>query len=156
MLAMRRRWWPILSATLGLAMVIGQLLVIQTGGMSYVRLRDELRAQGASVQEDGQASQALLNGADYSLTVDSVGLDVFEYRTMAGARLDSARISPGGHSISMGIGSWGASLYFNDPPHWFYSGRIIVLIAGSNAGVLALLRSDLGPQIAGRKYHRAT
>lgn len=150
MLAMRHKWWPILGVTLGLAIVIGQLLITQTGGMSYVRLRDELHAQGASVQEDGQASQSLLNGVDHSLTVDGVGLDVFEYWTVAGARLDAARISRGGHSISMGIGSWGASLYFIEPPHWFYSGRVIVLIAGSNTGVLALLRSDLGPQIAGQ------
>lgn len=147
---MKSRWGALVGAKIALLALI--VIVTQLRGMSYTSLRDELRAHGASVREAGLGAQPFLGGVDYRLTVDGAGLDVFEYRIAAGASLDAARISSDGSTISAGIGPVGggaAAVDFVAPPHWFHSGRVIVLYVGRDTGVLALLRSTLGAQFAG-------
>ena len=36
------------------------------------------------------------------------------------------------------------------PPHFYHTGRVIVLYVGSNADLIRLLEATLGPQFAGR------
>lgn len=144
------RWKALVGAAVALAAVLA--IATQLTAMSYASLRDELRAHGASVREDGLGSQPFLGGADHRLTVDSAGIDVFEYRTTAGASLDAARISPDGSTINKEPGPLGggaAAVDFIAPPHWFHSGRVIALYVGRDSDILALLRATLGAQFAG-------
>jgi hypothetical protein len=144
------RWKALVGAAVALAAVLA--IATQLTAMSYASLRDELRAHGASVREDGPGSQPFLGGADHRLTVDGAGVDVFEYRATAGAGLDAARISPDGATINKGLGPFGggaAAVDFVAPPHWFHSGRVIVLYVGRDNSVLTLLRATLGAQFAG-------
>ena len=147
---MNRRWWTLIGAVI--ALVATLTLVTQLAGMSYTNLRDDLRARGASVQENGLGAQPFLAGTDHRLTVDGAGVDVFEYRTTAEASLDAARISSDGSTINRGFGSLGggaATVDFIAPPHWFHSGRVIALYVGRDSGILALLHAALGDQFAG-------
>ncbi len=147
---MNTRWKALVGAAVALAAVLA--IVTQLTAMSYASLRDELRAHGASVRENGLGSQPFLGGTDHRLTVDGASVDVFEYQTTAGASLDAARISPDGSTITKGLGPLGggaAAVDFIAPPHWFHSGRLIVLYVGRDSGALALLRATLGTQLAG-------
>lgn len=125
---------------------------IPRGDLSYAGFVEQLRVHGAGVHEDGPGSQPFLTGTDRHLTVDGAGVDVFEYSTAAGASLDATRISPDGSTITSGLGPFGASVAVVDfiaPPHWYHAGRVIVLYAGQDATLLALLRTILGAQFAG-------
>lgn len=147
---MRRRWWAIIGGAL--ALIVALALAFQLTGMSYSTFRDDLRARGAAVQEQGRGSQPFLNGADHRLTVNGAVVDAFEYSTVVGASLDAARISRDGSTINPGVGPLGGSATIVDfiaPPHWFQSGRIIVLYVGRDNNVLTLLRAALGAQFAG-------
>ncbi|HEX9037626.1 MAG TPA: hypothetical protein VF808_11615 [Ktedonobacterales bacterium] len=145
-----RRWWVILIGVLGLLAVVAA--VIQFTGMSYASLRDDVRAHGAHVEENGVGAQPFPRGADHRLTVNGANVDVFEYWTFIGASLDAARISRDGSTFNQGIGPLGGSAVTVDfvaPPHWFHSGRVIVLYVGYDRSVMTLLGATLGPQIAG-------
>lgn len=142
----------VVGVALAIALVTVVALVDQLGGMSYSVLRDDLRSRGAKVQEQGLGLGPFLNGTDHRLKVNGAGVDVFEYRTTAGASLDAARISTDGSTINAGLGPLGgsaAAVDFIAPPHWFHSGRVIVLYVGRDTGMLALLRATLGAPFAG-------
>lgn len=122
------------------------------GDLTYSSLVERLRAQGATVHEDGRGSQPFLTGTDRHLTVDGADVDVFEYPTPAGASLDSTRISSDGSTISSGLGPFGGgatAVDFIAPPHWYHAGRVIVLYVGQDWNLLALLHAILGTQFAG-------
>jgi hypothetical protein len=153
---MKRWWWVVLGAVLALALAI--TLVTQIPGMTYASLLDALRAQGASVQEHGieQDSALTLNGTDHLITINGVNVDVLVYPNNLEANLDASRIQPDGSNIATGLwllggmGNQGSTIDFIAPPHWFHSGRVIALYVGSDLGILTLLRSTMGVQIAGR------
>ncbi len=53
-------------------------------------------------------------------------------------------MSAGGSSIGTTMVTWVAA------PHFYKSGRLIVLCVGDDAGVIAALEAALGAQFAGR------
>jgi hypothetical protein len=137
------------------AVVIALLVVAfatQLTTASYTSVRDALRAHGATVQENGLGSQPFLNGTDHRLTVNGAGIDVFEYRSTLGASLDARRISSDGSTFSSSFGPLGgqaATVDYLASPHWFHTGRVIVLYVGQDASILGLLQTVLGKQFAG-------
>jgi hypothetical protein len=69
---------------------------------------------------------------------------VFEYPSVAAADRDAAKVSRDGSAVGSTMITWVG------PPHFFKSGRLIVVYAGSDAAVLQPLEAVLGPPFAQR------
>jgi hypothetical protein len=120
--------------------------------LSATGLVSALRAQGATVQDEGIGSDLFLAGTDHRLRVNGMSIDAFEYRTTLEARYDASRISRDGSTFGPRFGPFGdhaATVDYVAPPHWFRKGRVLVLYVGRQADLLALLRQVLGPPFAG-------
>jgi len=78
------------------------------------------------------------------ITIGDQDVQVFEYRTVKAAELDARKVSSTGSSTVTSMPMWIA------PPHFFKSGRLIVLYVGEKVSVLKALKDALGPQFAGR------
>ena len=81
---------------------------------------------------------------------------VYEFPDAAVAEAQAEGISPSGYKIEQVIPSNPnpqerviTQLQWRAPPHFFKRGRLIVLYAGENERLLALLAQTLGPQFAG-------
>jgi hypothetical protein len=146
-----RRQWALLGLILIVVAILVAVAIIQVTATSYATVVAALRAHGASVQEDGLGTQPFLGGTDHRLTVNGAGIDVFEYRTAIGSSIDASHISADGSTISSGLGPVHTSttVDFIAPPHWFHTGRVIVLYVGRDSEILTLLRSVLGAQLVG-------
>jgi hypothetical protein len=111
---------------------------------------DALQAQGLAVTEVGPLQQPFLqpqsgailqiSGGDLSATAE---VQVYEYADAGAAQADSSQIGPDGNPRTAII-EWIA------PPHFFRTGRIVVLYVGSDPAVLDVLSQLLGPQFAGQ------
>lgn len=127
-------------------------LFSQVTALSYAGVRDQLRARGATVVERGVSGSApFLAGTDHELLVDGVAISVYEYSTAIGADLDAARISSDGTTFTKQFGPWGGSAATVDyiaPPHWFLSGRVIVLYVGCDTHIVMVLNGVLGSPVA--------
>jgi len=115
-----------------------------------VSLIDALRAKNLTVDISGTVSQPFLNpqsgttvrlsGAALAAPAD---LQLFEYASPTAASPDAKRIGPDGRGTQTTRISWTA------PPHFFLRGRVLALYVGNDPAVLNVLKSLLGPQIAG-------
>lgn len=112
-----------------------------TGLKSLVR---ELRAGGAAVRSGGRVSQPFFSVQGRGLTVNGERVQVFEFRSSARAEAESAKVSAEGTPVGTTMVTWAG------PPHFYHSGRLIVLYVGSNSGVIDTLGKALGPQFAGK------
>jgi hypothetical protein len=74
----------------------------------------------------------------------SDGFQVFEYKTVQDMEADAAKVAPDGGSVGTSMMNWIM------PPHFFKSGRVIVLYLGDNQTTLNLLAKILGKQFAGQ------
>jgi hypothetical protein len=73
-------------------------------------------------------------------------VQVYEYQDEAAAKKDAARIQPDGEEIGNNHVGWIAQ------PHFYRSGRIIVIYLGKDPAILSALESALGkPFIVGRE-----
>jgi len=71
------------------------------------------------------------------------GFQVFEYKTVEDMEADASKVAPDGGSVGTSMVNWIM------PPHFFKSGRIIVLYLGDNKTTLGLLEEIMGKQFAG-------
>ena len=78
------------------------------------------------------------------LKVNGADVQVFEYSSAEEMENEASQVSPDSGSIGTSMLMW------VDTPHFYKSGRIIVLYVGSDAVVLDLLKATLGQQFAGR------
>jgi hypothetical protein len=116
-----------------------------------VSLIDALRGKNFTVDISGTVSQPFLSpqsgttvrlsGPDLAAPAD---LQLFEYASASAASADARQISPDGSGTATTRINWLA------PPHFFLKGRILVLYVGSDPAVLKVLKSVVGPQVAGR------
>ena len=109
----------------------------------YAGLLEALGTGGATVEPSGSVSQPFLSVEGQSLTLGGEQFQVFEYADESAAAADAQLVSPDGSSVGTTMITWVA------PPHFYRSGRLIVLYLGNNADTLRLLESLLGPQFAG-------
>lgn len=70
-------------------------------------------------------------------------VQVFEYPSAAAAEAQAALVSPNGRTIAAVKPHW------LGPPHFFRSGKLIVLYVGNDEQVLRALQARLGPAFAG-------
>ena len=106
-------------------------------------LVSRLRAGGARVGRAGRVSQPFFSVMGRALTVNGEQVQVFEYASARAAEREAGLVGPTGSPVGTSMVSWVA------PPHFYRSGRLIVLYVGGDAGLIKALRDVLGPQFAG-------
>ena len=110
----------------------------------YAGVVDGIRAEGADVTPAGGVTQEFLSAKGQAVTVNGEQVQVFEYADESAAEADASRVSPDGGTVGTTMISWVAT------PHFFRSGRVMVLYVGDDASTLKVLETVLGPQFAGR------
>jgi len=117
--------------------------VVSHGGpvQDQPSLIDALRAAGLTVNPTGTVSQPFLAGSGTVLNVGGEDVQVYEYASSAAAQGDAAKIQPDG-SVNGSIISWIAQ------PHFYNTGKIIVIYPGTNDQILAALEAALGKPFA--------
>ena len=116
--------------------------------VDYVSLIDNLRANDATVNPEGEIEQPFFSVTGFSIQVNGASVQVFEYDTAEDAEADASLVSPDGSSIGSSTGT--AMPFWVDDPHFYYKEKIIVLYVGDDPGIEKLLKSVLGSQFAGR------
>lgn len=109
----------------------------------HVSLVDTLRAQGLTVEPTGPVSQPFFPIPGQTLKVNGQDIQVFEFENPSSTKSQAKDISPDGMSIGNTVVQW------IDPPHFFLSGKILVLYLGTDPEFLKTLETVLGKQIAG-------
>jgi len=110
----------------------------------YVSLVDALRAAGATVEPGDTVEQAFFSVTGQIIKVNGADVQVFEYESAEAMEAEAALVAPDGGSIGTSMVMW------VETPHFFKSGRVLVLYVGDDATVFELLKSVLGEQFAGR------
>lgn len=104
-----------------------------------------IKAAGATPEIGGAITQDFfrVEGKLINLS-DAEGFQVFEYKTAKEMEADASKVAPDGGSVGTSMMNWMM------PPHFFKSGRIIVLYIGNNETTLDLLEKIMGKQFAGQ------
>ena len=110
----------------------------------YVSLIDDLRANGATVNPEGEIEQPFFSVTGFSIQVNGASVQVFEYNSAEDAEADASLVSPDGSNIGTSMPFW------VDDPHFYYKEKIIVLYVGDDPAIEELLESVLRNQFAGR------
>lgn len=143
MKAISIRFFAILVALICAIMVplaVGQTK-IRGKQSGYARLISQLRAKGATVKASSErVSQPFFSVKGRILMVNGQAAQVFEFPNAAKASAETKRVGPAGTT----------SVAWIAPPHFFHSGRLIVLYVGDNESILKLFTKVLGPQFAGQ------
>lgn len=108
----------------------------------YAALLLALSKAGATAAAGAPNPAGMLSVQGLMMTVNGQQIEVFEYPDEASAAADGATIKDGGYTVN------GQALSFADAPHWYRSGKLIVLYVGQDAGVMALLEGALGQPMA--------
>lgn len=104
----------------------------------------KLSSSGVAVRGGGSVSQPFFSVPGSILKIRKEQIQVIEYRTVKSAAIEAEKISADGSRIGASMINWVA------PPHFFKSGRLIVLYVGGDLGVIKLLENALGGQFAGK------
>ncbi|MDQ6786804.1 MAG: hypothetical protein M3033_08330 [Acidobacteriota bacterium] len=117
----------------------------QTGSAGdYNALVKKLRAGGATATPGEKVSQPFFSVPGRTLKVRGEQIQVFEYQAAKTAEGESSKVSANGSPIGTTMVNWIA------PPHFYKSGRLIVLYIGENRDVIKALENALGRQFAGK------
>lgn len=103
-----------------------------------------LQAEGATTEVGDSIIQDFFSVDGQAVRVDGADLQVFEYENAAVMEEDASQVATDGGSIGTSMVTW------IDPPHFYKTGRIIVLYLGNDQTILDLLSKVLGPQFAGQ------
>lgn len=104
----------------------------------------KLRSQGAKVTLTSErVEQPFFSVPARILNINDVGIQVFQYSSRSATNKEAMLVSADGMAIGGSKPSWMA------PPHFFKSGRLLVVYVGDDQKILALLQSALGKQFAG-------
>ncbi|MEO8434611.1 MAG: hypothetical protein ABI596_06925 [Pyrinomonadaceae bacterium] len=116
----------------------------KTKSAELVRLSETIRAHDGTVALTRErVSQPFFSVAGRIININGEALQVFEYATPAAANAEARRVSADGTTIGTSKPTWMAT------PHFFKSGKLIVLYIGGNQTILDLLRRTSGNQFAG-------
>jgi hypothetical protein len=109
----------------------------------YDNLVESLQDAGATVEPSGSVNQPFFTPQGQVIAVDGQDVQVFEYDTVADADAEADLVSPDGSSVGTSIMTWVAT------PHFYKSGRLIVLYVGDLSDTIGILEGALGPQFSG-------
>lgn len=107
-------------------------------------LMNALQSAGATVELGDSVEQVFFSVTGRILKVNGADVQVFDYESAQAMEADTAQISEDGSEIRTSMVTWA------EAPHFFKSGRILVLYVGEDAAILDLLKSALGEQFAGQ------
>lgn len=108
----------------------------------HVSLVETLRAQDLAVEPGGSISQPFFSIPGQILKVNGQDIQVFEFENANSTKSQAKDISPDGRSIGNTVVHW------IDPPHFFLSGKVLVLYLGTDSELLKKLETVLGKPIA--------
>jgi hypothetical protein len=115
--------------------------------VNYSSLLRNLHASGVSVKEAEEIRQPFLNITGRIVVINGSDIQVFEYSTTEDLEADSQFISSDGFTINKpGVIT---SISWIGPPHFYKSGRIVVIYIGEGKTITTLLERLLGNQFAG-------
>ncbi len=109
-----------------------------------VDLVEALQAEGAQVEMGEAIQQPFLSVPGQIVQVNGADVQVFEYASAEDMGVEASQVTEDGSPIGTSTITWIA------PPHFYRSGRLLVLYVGEDTAVIELLESVLGPQFAGR------
>jgi len=104
---------------------------------------EELKSTDASVNTGEKVSQPFFSPQGQVIKLNDEDVQVFEYSSEADANKETMLVSVDGSSAGTTMITW------IDTPHFYQSGKIIVLYVGNNPEVIEILTELLGPQFAG-------
>ncbi|MDF2521046.1 MAG: hypothetical protein K0R84_1674 [Clostridia bacterium] len=116
-------------------------------------LIEELESRSYRLKEVKQAAEdkQAFGVPRQSIVTDKAVFTVYEFNSEEEAKLNASYISPGGSSIKTPNMSW--YITWANHPHYYQSGKMIVLYVGRDAKVLYDLRIIMGKQNAGAKWY---
>lgn len=123
-------------------------ITVQTAASSQPNVKNlqeliaGLKRRGKKLGRKEKVEQPFLSVKGQIISVDDQEVQVFEYRNVLAAELDKKKIND---TRATSMAMWIA------PPHFFWSGRLIVLYVGEAPSMLATLTELLGPQFAGNR-----
>lgn len=113
-------------------------------GTEYLDLANRLRSAGANVKLTAERlRQPFFSVPGRIVSINNESVQVFKFANASAAEGAAKRVAPDGMTIGNSKPSW------MGPPHFFKSGKLIVLYVGANESVLKVLQTSLGSQIAG-------
>lgn len=108
-------------------------------------LLSDLKAAGATPEIGDPITQDFFSAEGKLINLgDAETFQVFEYKTAKDMEADASKVAPDGGSVGTAMMNWMM------PPHFFKSGRILVLYVGNNETTLGLLKKIMGDQFAGQ------
>lgn len=110
----------------------------------YDGLLTALREHGVAVEPAGEIRQPFFPVVGRALKLDGQDVQVFEFEDPEAVEAVVKTIGPSGSEVGGAIVEWVA------PPHFYRSGRLLVLYVGEDISTREALASVLGPQFAGR------
>jgi len=114
------------------------------GVEDWASLMAALQAAGATVDVGDSVIQDFFTPEGHILTVNGADIQVFEYADAAVMESEATQVAPDGGSIGTSMVTW------MDAPHFYKTGRLIVLYIGSDTAILDLLDNVIGTQFAGQ------
>jgi len=121
--------------------------------IDYSRLLSSLRYYGASSIEEYERIgwRYFRDTRGRRVEVNGSSMEVYEFNNETAMEEESSRISPDGWSMRTGYGGISSMRNFNweDTPHFYKGGRVIVIYVGDNWRTINLLVKALGEQFAG-------
>ena len=115
--------------------------------IDYATLIDHLRSAGASVEPFGKVSQAFFSVESQVITVKEVKFTSLSTRDVAAADAEAEHISPDRSAFGRPPTTM---VHWVATPHFYKTGRLIVLYLGDDRLVTRALEAGLGPQFAGK------
>ena len=103
-----------------------------------------LQSAGATAELGDTVIQDFFTPEGSIVTVNGADIQVFEYENAEAMESEASQVAPDGGSVGTSMMMW------VEAPHFYKSGRIIVLYIGSDTATLDLLQSVMGSQFAGQ------
>ena len=114
---------------------------------------DDLRVAGATVEAPSMEVDYGFMVKGHRIEINDEPLIVFEFADLADAQANTAIVSPDGYTFSRRDASGQivevSEVEWDDPPHFYQRGNLIVVYSGTDATMLDLLAKHLGSQFAG-------
>jgi hypothetical protein len=111
---------------------------------TYEQLLVSLQDAGFEVETSASITQPFFEPEARIITAGGQEMQVFEFPSEEEAVSAAGTISADGGSIGTSMVTW------IKPPHFFSSGRLILIYLGEDAAFISSLEELLGAQIAGR------
>jgi hypothetical protein len=117
--------------------------------MDCSNLLSTLRTSPSSTlfAETGEISQPFFGVRGRIVNAYGGDIQVFEYETPEAMEAESRYVSPDGYTFK--TSSRVTSVEWIAPPHFYKTGRVIVIYLGIDAQITSLLETALGKQFAG-------